>query len=161
MKNRSGRYAALVAALLLCLPVPVRADEQRPLLMLVETLCKQGERAEDSEIFALFKLRGPFLFMSSGAELLAMSGRNCHNLRRSEPGAVLLVLGHRSQPGVAVFFLTSVAGHLIAAARGFTVRGGEPQFITVPVDALRDDFDRAKAFWLKNLEHAPVALRLN
>lgn len=158
--KRSGRFAGIVAALL-CLVVMARGEEPRPLLKLAETICMQGEPAEDSEIFALFKLRGPFLFMSSGAHMLAMSGRNCHNLRRSEAGAVLLVLGHRPEPGIAVFFLTSLAGDLIESARGYAVRGGEPVFVSVPVDEVRDDFARAKTFWLENLDHLPVALRNN
>jgi hypothetical protein len=158
---RSGRYAALIAALMVCLLVAARGEEQRPLLKLAETICMQGEQAEDSEIFVLFKLRGPFLFMSSGAHMLAMSGRNCHNLRRSEADAVLLVLGHRPAPGIAVFFLTSLAGDLIESARGYAARGGEPVFVSVPVDEVRDDFVRAKTFWLDNIDHLPVALRNN
>jgi hypothetical protein len=159
--KRSGRYAALVAALMVCLLVPGRSDEQRPLLKLAEAICMQGEWAEDSEIFALFKLRGPFLFMASGADMLAMSGRNCHNLRRSEAGSVLLVLGHRREPGIAMFFLTSLTGDLIESARGLAVRGGEAVFVAVPIDEVRDDFERAKTFWLTNIDLSPVALRNN
>ncbi len=156
---RTGRYAAFVAALMVCLLVAARGEEPRPLLKLAETICMQGERAEDSEIFALFKLRGPFLFMSSDAHMLAMSGRNCHNLRRSEANSVLLVLGHRPEPGIANFFLTSLAGDLIDSARGLAVRGGKPVFVPVPVDEVRDDFVRTKTFWLENIDHSPVALR--
>ncbi len=157
----SGRFAGIVAMLMACLLVAARGEEQRPLLKLAETICMQGERAEDSEIFALFKLRGPFLFMSNGPHLVAMSGRNCHNLRRSEASAVLLVLGHRPEPGSAVFFLTSLAGNLLESARGFAVRGGEPVFVPVPIDDVREDFERAKTFWLGNLDPSPVALRTN
>lgn len=157
--RQSGRYVGLVAALTACLLLAARADEQRPLLKLAEAICLQGEPAEDSEIFARFKLRGPFLFMSSGAHMLAMSGRNCHNLRRSEARSVLLVLGHRGEPGEAVFFLTSLAGDLIESARGMAVRGSEPVFVAVPIDAVRDEFERAKTFWLTNMDFLPVALR--
>ncbi len=159
--KRSGRYAAFVVALMACLLVAARSEEQRPLLKLAEAICMQGERAEDSEIFAFFKLRGPFLLMSSGADMLAMSGRNCHNLRRSEAHSVLLVLGHRRQPGVAMFFLTSLAGDLVESARGFAVRGGEPVFVAIPIDEVRDDFERAKTFWLTNMDLSPVVLRNN
>jgi hypothetical protein len=154
-----GGFAAFVAALMVCLPVTARSDERRPLLKLAETVCMHGERVEDSKIFAQFKLRGPFLFVSSGPNMLAMPALSCHNLRQAEVGSVLLVIGHRAKPGVAVFFLTSLAGNLIESARGFSVTGEEPVFLSVPIDEVRDEFERAKRFWLVDVDLSPVAFR--
>ena len=125
------------------------ADEQRPLLGLAEAICEQGIRSDSTKLFELFQLKGPLVFMSEGAEMLAAQLEPCGHLGQAEPKSVYLVMGHRLEPGVAVFFLTNMRGELIRAAFGVAESDSGPVYIAVDLtDEIRTDFQAAKTFWM-------------
>ncbi|HTS41167.1 MAG TPA: hypothetical protein VMH84_11585 [Xanthobacteraceae bacterium] len=81
--------------------------------------------------------------------MLAAQLEPCGRLEQAEPQSVFLVMGHRLEPGVAVFFLTNMRGELIRAAFGVAESDSGPVYVAVDLtDEIRADFKSAKTFWM-------------
>jgi hypothetical protein len=149
MKQHFTLSALIVAACLVGSLVPAPAAKREPLQLLAETICEQGTPFPTSKLFELFELEIPFLIMTEGPEMLTAPAIQCRNFRPAEAESFFLVLGHRNEKGTATFFVTSLSGELIQAARGQAISSGEQIFVAIdPADEVVTEFEAAKTFWL-------------
>lgn len=151
--KRHFRFGILIVATLVfgSARLPLNAQvEPLSLQSLAETICGEGQPFPTSELFNLFELEVPFLMLTDGPEMMATPAPQCQNFRPVEIEQFYLVLGHRSAKGTATFYVTSLRGELIEAARGFKSNTGDTNFVGVePTNEIRADFEAAKAFWLE------------
>jgi hypothetical protein len=149
MKQNFTLNALIIATCLVGSLVPTLATERAPLQPMAESICEQGTPFPTSKLFELFELKIPFLILTEGPEMLAAPAIQCHNFHPAETESFFLVLGHRNENGTATFYVTSLSGELIQAARGQTVSSGEPTFTTIDsTDEVVAEFNAAKTFWL-------------
>ena len=145
-------YALFIAAFLAASPDrSALAEKTRSFQPLAETICEIGTPIPTSklfDLFDLFELEVPFLTITDSSEMLAVQATQCLNFRPDNFEGFFMVLGHRLN-GSATFFVTSIRGELVQAARGQTTDSGEVRFIKIELnDEIRCDFETAKAFWL-------------
>ena len=149
MKPHFAFYALFIAAFLAASPNrSALAEKTRSFQPLAESICEIGTSAPTSKLFDLFELEVPFLTITDGPEMLAVQAIQCLTCRPDNVEGFVIVLGHRVH-GPATFFVTSIRGELIQAARRQTTDSGEVRFVKVELnDEIRCDFETAKAFWL-------------
>ncbi len=142
-------YALLVVAFLALSPNrSALAEKKRSFQPLAETICETGTPVPTSKLFDLFELKVPFLTITDGSEMLAVQAIQCVTCRPDNIEGFFMVLGHRMN-GPATFFVTSIRGELVQAAREQTTDSGETRFVNVELnDEIHCDFETAKAFWL-------------
>jgi hypothetical protein len=149
MKSHFAFYALFIAALLTgSADRSAVAEKTRSLQPLAETICEIGTPIPTSKLFDLFELEVPFLITTDGPAMLAVQATQCPNYRPANIEDIVLVLGYRVN-GTATFFVTTIRGELLQAARGQTTESGEIRFVRVERNyEILADFETAKAFWL-------------